>query len=188
MRNIIFLIGRSGTGKSTLEFNLLKKHPSEFHRIMSYATRSPRQGEKSGEVYHFISLEEYQAQRSEFIQETSFAGNFYATKRYDYLSPKPFTLFSVVPSQAVVMKKLIEENFSDVTVRIVYFDISLERIKKNFLARGESEADFNARMSKDNIEAEMKSLNIPVDYRVEDKDLTLDLDTIFYTYIKNNWS
>ena len=187
MRQIIFLIGRSGTGKSTLEFNLLKKHPNEFHRIMSYATRSPRVGEKPGEVYHFISLAEYQSQKTEFIQETEFAGNFYATKKYDYQSPKPFTLFSVVPSQAVVMKKLIEENFSDVQVKIVYFDISLERIKANFLTRGESEADFTSRMAKDNIEAEMKSLNLPVDYKVNDSDLKPDLDTIFYNFITTNW-
>ena len=187
MRNIIFLIGRSGTGKSTLEFNLLKKHPAEFHRIMSYATRSPRPGEKDGEVYHFITQEEFLKMRTEFIQETHFAGNSYATKKADYLVNKPFTLFAVVPSQAVIMKKIIEENFSDTKVRIVYFDISLERIKSNFLSRGETEEGFLKRMSKDNIEEEMKTLNLPVDYRVKDEDLKPELDSIFYEYIKANW-
>ena len=187
MRNIIFLIGRSGTGKSTLEFNLLKKHPGEFHRIMSYATRAPRLGEKSGEVYHFISMAEFEAQRSEFIQETAFAGNYYATKRADYENPKPFTLFSAIPSQVKVMKELIEKTFSDVQVKIVYFDISIDRIKSNFLARGESEEDFNKRMSKDNIEEEMKQLNLPVDYLVQDGDLTPELDSEFYNYIKAHW-
>jgi len=187
MRNIIFLIGRSGTGKSTLEFNLLKKHPEEFHRIMSYSTRSPRPGEKDGEVYHFISQEEFLKMKSDFIQETHFAGNSYATKKADYLVDKPFTLFAVVPSQALIMKKIIEDMIPETNVKTVYFDISLERIKSNFLSRGETEESFLKRMSKDNIEEEMKNLGLPVDFRIKDEDLKPDLDNIFYNYIKSNW-
>ena len=47
--------GPSGTGKDTVVAALLKKHP-EIQHTVSATTRSPREGEKDGINYHFMSV------------------------------------------------------------------------------------------------------------------------------------
>ncbi len=44
----------SGTGKTTLNRRLIKAHP-EIQMSISYTTRKPRQGEKDGVDYHFVT-------------------------------------------------------------------------------------------------------------------------------------
>ena len=47
--------GPSGTGKDTVVAALLKKHP-EIQHTVSATTRTPREGEKDGINYHFMSV------------------------------------------------------------------------------------------------------------------------------------
>ena len=46
--------GPSGTGKDTVVASLLKKHP-EIQHTVSATTRTPREGEKDGINYHFMT-------------------------------------------------------------------------------------------------------------------------------------
>ena len=54
----ILLLGPSGSGKGTVMTHL-KKVFSEAVFPLSCTTRQPRPGEKDGEVYHFISKEDF---------------------------------------------------------------------------------------------------------------------------------
>ena len=51
--------GPSGTGKDTVVAALLKKHP-EIQHTVSATTRSPREGEKDGINYHFMSVADFE--------------------------------------------------------------------------------------------------------------------------------
>ena len=70
----------SGAGKSTLVQRLLQAYP-RFTFSVSCTTRAPRQGEKDGREYHFLSRERFE----ELIREGYFAewaevhGNLYGT-------------------------------------------------------------------------------------------------------------
>ena len=66
--------GPSGTGKDTVVAALLKKHP-EIQHTVSATTRSPREGEKDGINYHFMSVADFEDHlahdRSSSIQNTA---------------------------------------------------------------------------------------------------------------------
>jgi guanylate kinase len=77
---LIVIVAPSGTGKSSL----LKKLRSEFAFIkwsVSHTTRSPRDGEKDGEDYFFISREEFLEGISQhkFIEWAHVHENYYGT-------------------------------------------------------------------------------------------------------------
>ncbi len=54
----VVISGPSGSGKSETIRRILCKR-EDLKRISTYTTRKPREGEKDGEQYHFISVEEY---------------------------------------------------------------------------------------------------------------------------------
>jgi len=70
----------SGAGKSTLVRRLLQAYP-RFTFSVSCTTRAPRQGERDGREYHFLSRQRFE----ELIRQGSFAewaevhGNLYGT-------------------------------------------------------------------------------------------------------------
>lgn len=61
MKGILFIIsGPSGVGKGTVIRALKEQYP-QFVFPISHTTRAIRPGEKDGEVYHFISEEEFKS-------------------------------------------------------------------------------------------------------------------------------
>ncbi len=58
MGQIYCIIGKSSTGKDTIYKRLLADSSLGLKKIVSYTTRPIRVGEKDGEEYHFVSLEE----------------------------------------------------------------------------------------------------------------------------------
>ena len=57
---IVALIGKAGSGKDTLLKRLVKDNEG-FNEIISCTTRPPREGERDGFAYHFLTDEEYAA-------------------------------------------------------------------------------------------------------------------------------
>lgn len=58
MYKIIGIMGQAGSGKDTLLKEIINQN-SDFHEIVSYTTRPPREGEVDGVNYHFITKEEF---------------------------------------------------------------------------------------------------------------------------------
>lgn len=78
---LIFVISApSGSGKTTL-CNELLSGPLKLVASVSLTTRPPRQGEKQGEDYFFVSREEFESRRKkgEFVEWAEVYGNFYGT-------------------------------------------------------------------------------------------------------------
>ena len=74
--------GPSGTGKDTVVANLLKKHP-EIQHTVSATTRAPREGEKDGINYHFMSTADFEDHlaHDQIVEHTQYCGNYYGTLR-----------------------------------------------------------------------------------------------------------
>ena len=74
--------GPSGTGKVTVVANLLKKHP-EIQHTVSATTRAPREGEKDGINYHFMSTADFEDHlaHDQIVEHTQYCGNYYGTLR-----------------------------------------------------------------------------------------------------------
>lgn len=86
---LILILGPSGSGKGTIIKYLKETHP-EFIFPISYTTRSARPNEKDGEVYHFISKEEFQdkiAQDELLEYAIVHEDNYYGTIKSEILTP-----------------------------------------------------------------------------------------------------
>ena len=58
---IVALFGKAGAGKDTVLAELMRKYKDKLnlHEIISCTTRPPRQGEKDGVNYYFITQDEF---------------------------------------------------------------------------------------------------------------------------------
>ena len=70
---VIALFGKSGAGKDTIQKELLK-YIDNSQGIVSNTTRDPRDYEKDGIDYHFISVEDFAKKvlNGEMLEATNF--------------------------------------------------------------------------------------------------------------------
>ena len=80
MYKIIGIMGQAGAGKDTLLKEIINQN-SDFHEIVSYTTRPPREGEIDGVNYHFITKEEFLADLfdDKFFESAYFREWYYGT-------------------------------------------------------------------------------------------------------------
>ena len=79
---VIALVGKAGVGKDTLARDLADDH-KDWNMIVSCTTRPPRDGEKEGEAYHFLTNEQF-AQKvldGDMLEATCFNGWHYGTMK-----------------------------------------------------------------------------------------------------------
>lgn len=74
--------GPSGTGKDTVVARLLRNHP-EIQHTVSATTRQPRDGEKDGINYHFMSVADFEQRLADnqIVEHTRYCTNYYGTLR-----------------------------------------------------------------------------------------------------------
>lgn len=77
---ILILSGPSGSGKSTL-CKILQEHFSDIYFSISTTTRAPRDGERDGVDYHFVSQEQFIAdiKQGAFLEWAQVHNNYYGT-------------------------------------------------------------------------------------------------------------
>jgi len=82
---IIVLLGASGSGKSTIENELVTHH--RFEKIISYTTRQPRVSEENGKDYYFTDNDMFvhMINSEMFAEYDEYShGRLYGTLRSDY--------------------------------------------------------------------------------------------------------
>jgi guanylate kinase len=82
---LIVISGPSGAGKGTVCNELLQKN--DFWISVSATTRSPRNGETTGENYHFITREKFleRIASDDFLEYAEVYGNYYGTPKSEVL-------------------------------------------------------------------------------------------------------
>ncbi|MGO2011523.1 MAG: guanylate kinase [Pseudoalteromonas sp.] len=80
--NLFILSAPSGAGKSSLINALLTKH-NDMKVSVSHTTRAPRPGEKSGEHYHFVNVEQFKSliEKNDFFEWAQVFDNYYGTSK-----------------------------------------------------------------------------------------------------------
>ncbi len=82
-RGIVFIVASpSGGGKTTICHRVLDNDPL-LHFSVSYTSRKPREGEREGIDYHFVSEEEFKlkADRGDFLEWAVVHNHYYGTDR-----------------------------------------------------------------------------------------------------------
>ncbi len=77
---ILVLSGPSGAGKSTI-INHASPHIGEYYFSISTTTRQPRESEKHGVDYYFVTHEEFEEgiKAGDFLEYATVHGNYYGT-------------------------------------------------------------------------------------------------------------
>ena len=77
----LVICGPSGVGKGTLIEMLRQEFPEAFGFSVSHTTRQPREGEKNGVHYHFVTVEKFETniKAGKFLEHANVHGNYYGT-------------------------------------------------------------------------------------------------------------
>ena len=163
----LLLLGKSGSGKSTIERKLINE--LGFNKTISFTTRKPRNKEKNGVDYHFVSEAEFLQLRQEgkFAESAIYNGNYYGTGLSDCRDGN----LNVIEPQGF---NQIKEN-KHLNVVSIYLDTSQEKRIKNMKKRGDSSEKINERIENDR--RNFKGIKDKVDYVLRNEKYT-DLEVI----------
>ena len=79
---LVVVSGFSGAGKGTLMKELLKQYDN-YALSVSATTRQPREGEKDGEDYFFVTKELFQQmiEENQLVEYAQYVNHYYGTPR-----------------------------------------------------------------------------------------------------------
>ncbi len=155
---LIVLTGKTASGKDTVMDRLMNILPN-LKRVVTTTSRKPRNNEKNGVDYYFISEAEFRQKISQedFIEYVSYGGNLYGTGKTEITDNSDKDLiWRIDPSRAGQIKELIEDSFDlkltqDLLKRttVIYLtttdEVVLERLKR----RGLTKQEIETRMEED---------------------------------------
>ncbi|HWB27363.1 MAG TPA: guanylate kinase [Chitinophagaceae bacterium] len=151
---LIIITAPSGSGKTSITKYLLDKYPRLSFSV-SATTRKPRQGEKDGVDYYFISAEDFQQKISEdaFIEwEMVYEGKYYGTLKSEL---ERIWSDGRVPVLDIDVQGAIhvEKQFPGTCLSIFIQPPSIEELKRRLEKRQtESLESLQTRLSKANYE------------------------------------
>lgn len=125
----------SGTGKTTLCRALRRRFP-DIRYSVSYTTRSPREGERDGIDYHFITREEFETRlaRGLWAEWARVHDNYYGTDA-DFLEKSVSAGQDVLLDIDVQGAQQILKRFPD-SVTVFIMPPSMAELKRRLMQRG----------------------------------------------------
>ena len=156
---IIIIAAPSGAGKTSVVRHLLKVMPGQLSFSISAATRKPRNNEKDGVDYYFLSVEDFEARikADAFVEwEMVYEGKYYGTLKSEL---KRIWALNKVPVLDIDVKGAIHvhQQYPENTLSIFVEPPSVDALKIRLMARGtETEESLQARVSKASYEISFK--------------------------------
>lgn len=138
---IIVISAPSGAGKGTVIQKLLENDNKTRWLSVSATSRAPREGEKEGVNYYYLTEEEFKKKMKEnyFLEYTNYAGNYYGTPK-EFIKEKIENGIDVILEieieGATNIKKLIPE-----ALFIFIMPPSLKELVRRLKGRGTESND-----------------------------------------------
>ena len=137
MEKVIIFSAPSGSGKTTIVHELLKRYP-QFEFSISATSRAPRGAEQDGVDYYFLTEEEFlrRIEADAFVEwEAVYAGTHYGTLRSEVdriWSKGNVIIFDVDVVGGVNLKKI----FGDKACSVFIMPPSVEELERRLIGRG----------------------------------------------------
>jgi guanylate kinase len=156
---IILVTAPSGSGKTSIVKYLLKKFPQLVFSV-SDTTRKPRENEKDGRDYYFISEKDFEEKihAKEFLEwEMVYEGKYYGTLKSEIegiWSEKKIPILDIDVQGAIHVQQQYPVN----TISIFVQAPSSKELRKRLQGRGsETEDSLEARINKSSYEMTFKN-------------------------------
>ena len=157
-KKIILITAPSGSGKTSVVNHLMKKFP-QLSFSVSATTRQPRNGEKNGVDYYFISEPEFREKihNKEFLEwEMVYEGKYYGTLKSDIeriWKQNKIPVLDIDVQGAIHVQQQYPVN----TIAIFIQPPSIEELKRRLKLRGsETDQSLRARLNKSGYEMTFK--------------------------------
>lgn len=147
--NLLLVVsGPSGSGKDTVVNYLADKY-SNIEIAVSATTRNMRAGEKNGENYYFLSVDEFEKKIAEeqLLEFAKYCDNYYGTLRseVDKRIANGITVVLIIEVQGAAKVKAIYPNCTTIFIR----PPSYEELERRLIGRGtESMEKISARLKR----------------------------------------
>lgn len=148
---IVTLTGPSGVGKDTIlnEMYLLAPLPGTpkmitMRTVISHTSRAPREYEKDGVDYHFVTVDEFERMVEEdlFVESVVAHGNYYGAARTEFETDADITFLVAEPQGA----SMIRAAFPEITRSIFVLPPRWEDLFLRLKNRGESDEKARGRI------------------------------------------
>ncbi len=146
MKGELFILSSPAGGGKTTIANILIKEVPNLKRVITCTTRKPRNGEREGVDYYFLTEEEFERRIKEgkFLEYAVVHGNYYGTPKEEVEKElsKGFDLLLVIDVQGMLQ---IKSKKSDV-VSIFLLPPSLDELINRMKKRGDSPEEIKRRL------------------------------------------
>ena len=157
---LVIITAPSGAGKTSVTRHLLKAFPDQLAFSVSCATRSPRNNEKDGVDYYFISVDAFKnkIQQDEFAEwEMVYEGKYYGT-----LKSELQRIWQIHKAPLLDMDVQgginIQKKYPGNTLSLFIEPPSLDELRRRLEARGtETPESLQARIKKASLELSIKN-------------------------------
>lgn len=171
---MLALIGKSGSGKTTIEDTLIREYG--FKRAISHTSREKRVNDVEGVNYYFVSKAEMERlwETGELVERVDYLDNIYGFVESEC---KPDRVVAVLPDG---LKQLNRRK--DLNIFSVYLDVSYDVRKERMSGRGDSDENVEKRLRNDDeVFAGVESM---VDLVINNDDKTIEeiVDEILKSY------
>jgi len=172
---LLVLSGPSGCGKSSLVSEVLKKNGDIYFSI-STTTRNPREGEKEGKDYYYISKEQFKKEIDEglFLEWAEVHGNYYGTSIKpieEALSVGKLVIFDI----DVQGHEIVKKRYASIMTSLFITTPNQEILKNRLIKRATDKIEtIESRLI--NAKSEMARIG-EYDYLLVNDDFKLSLDS-----------
>lgn len=135
---LVVISGPSGAGKGTL-VKLIRERNENIRLSVSATTRSPRDGEISGESYFYKTIDEFKEmiKNDELVEWVEYCDNFYGTPR-KYIEECTENGLDVILEIEVEGALNIKNKFPD-CISVFILPPSFDELKRRIVGRGTEE-------------------------------------------------
>jgi guanylate kinase len=167
---IFVITGPSGVGKGTLIRGLMERLPGLALSI-SATTRPPREGERDGVDYYFLSPEEFErhVQTGDFVEHADYAARRYGTLRSE-LARRMERGSAVVLEIEVQGARQVRRSVPD-AVQVFIAPPSLDALRTRLIGRGtddHEEVERRLRVAEQELEAQPEFAHVVVNDRLDE--------------------
>ena len=183
---LVLLSGVSGAGKDTIKKELMKRMDN-VTSMPSYTDRQPRPGEVDGQVYNFITTEEFETKikENEFYEYSVHHEHYYGTSKEilnDKIKSGKIIVKDIEVNGTENLLKLLK---NDIDIVTIFLRVPKEELRKRLENRGDKASIKEIELRLNRFDYEESKIGM-YDYILKNDDLEKTVQIIM-TIIKNEY-